>query len=563
MEAKAQRLSKKLAKKSAQRSTAPLEVCILAAGKGSRMCSDKPKVLQTLAGKPLIAHLLNAVAQLSPTRIHLVTGEDVTSENIASESITSENITRENKDKPNGVRSSVANLAACSINCPINWVLQKESLGTGHAVQQVAPHVDPGCRLLVLLGDVPLVRPDTLRGLLTLDADIAVLSVLMPDPTGYGRLVRQDGQEKNSQDKNSPEKNEQVMQIVEERDATDEQKAIKEVNTGVMAIDTQHLDAWLARLTDSNNQSEYLLTDIIEHACKAGGRVLAWQTDDPLEVAGVNTFAQLSELERAMQIENAHQLMEAGVQLLDPSRFDLRGRVKAGRNVCIDINVILEGDVELGDNVRLGPNVIIRDSVIGAGTEIRANTQVEESRVGADCILGPFARLRPGTQLDEGVRIGNFVEVKKSRLGKGSKANHLAYLGDAILGEDVNVGAGAITCNYDGTDKHETHIGDGAFIGSNASLIAPVNIGPGATIGAGSTITRDVEGQSLAVARGKQKVISNWRQSARQSVGAGKEESATASSAAISSKAASSKTVSSKAVSSKTVSSKRRGASKK
>ena len=282
-----------------------------------------------------------------------------------------------------------------------------------------------------------------------------------------------------------------------------------------MVLDSQHLDAWLAQLTCNNEQGEYLLTDIIELASKSNHRVLARQAENPLEVTGINTMTQLSNLERAMQIDNAHQLMEAGVQLLDPSRFDLRGRVKTGRNVRIDINVILEGEVELGDNVVLGPNVVIRDSVIKTGTEVRANSLIEESTLGANCIIGPYARLRPGTELADEVRIGNFVEIKKSKVGKGSKANHLAYLGDSTLGEEVNVGAGAITCNYDGVSKHETHIADGAFIGSNVALVAPVSIGAGATIGAGSTITRDVEGQSLAVARGKQRVISNWRQAAR------------------------------------------------
>ena len=304
---------------------------------------------------------------------------------------------------------------------------------------------------------------------------------------------------------------EQVVAIVEQVDATEEQQAISEINTGVMVTDMGSLRDWLALLDDDNAQQELLLTDIVKHANASSATVSAHLTRNVIEVTGVNTFSQLAGLERALQMNIAEKLMDQGVQLMDPARLDVRGELRVGKGVTIDVNVIIEGKVILGDGVAIGPNCIVRDSQVGNNTVIKANSIVEEAIVGDKCTVGPFARLRPGAELADEVTVGNFVEVKKSKLGKGTKASHLAYLGDATIGENVNVGAGTITCNYDGVNKHETHIGDGAFIGSNASLVAPVTVGPGSTIGAGSTITKDVDSQVLALGRGKQKSIANWQ----------------------------------------------------
>ena len=442
-----------------------LEICVLAAGVGSRMRSRQPKALQTLGGKPLLAHLLDTLAGLSPAAVHLVVSQGDAA------------IKERFQDRQ------------------VNWVEQAEPLGTGHAVLQAAPWVGKDARLLICLADTPLVRLESLRALLALPADLALLSVKMPEPSGYGRLLR-DGR--------------QLCRVVEEKDATKEEKRITEVNSGMMAVRAARLWPWLKRLGRDNAQQEYLLTDIVAEAHREGAAVGAHMSEEPLDATGVNSFAQLSQLERAMQQRNAQDLMESGVQLMDPARFDLRGALKAGQGVKIDVNVILEGEVVLGDDVLLGPNVVIRDSTIGAGTVVKANSLLEGAEVGAGCSVGPFARLRPGTVLADGVGIGNFVEVKKSSIGKGSKANHLAYLGDATLGEGVNIGAGAITCNYDGQRKHQTHIGDGAFIGSNSSLVAPVSLGAGSTVGAGSTITQDVDSKALAIGRGRQKAIARW-----------------------------------------------------
>jgi bifunctional UDP-N-acetylglucosamine pyrophosphorylase/glucosamine-1-phosphate N-acetyltransferase len=443
-----------------------LEVCILAAGVGSRMRSNKPKALQTIAGKPLLAHLLATVDQLNPTAIHVVIGQGA-----------------------DEVKQAFANRA------DINWVYQAERLGTGHAMQQVAAHLKGTGRVLMLLGDAPLLKVETIQALTAVEADLAVLSVDMDDPFNYGRIIR-DG--------------EKVLRIVEEKDTTDAERAIPEINTGVMSADAGGLLNWLGLLDNKNAQKEYLLTDIIEHANQADFRVGAYKSEDPVEVTGINTFAQLAALERALQNRNAETLMNEGVQVMDPARLDVRGNLTCGRGVCLDVNVIIEGEVILGDNVTIGPNCIIKDSNIGDGSTIKANSVVDEAVVGAGCSVGPFARLRPGSDLGDEVSIGNFVEVKKSKLGRGSKASHLAYLGDATIGEEVNIGAGTITCNYDGANKYETHIGDAAFIGSNSALVAPVKIGAGSTVGAGSTITKDVEAEVLVVGRGRQKSISNW-----------------------------------------------------
>lgn len=446
----------------------PLEITILAAGVGSRMRSNKPKVLQTLSGRTILEYLLAAADSLKPTAIHLVVGHGAEM-----------------------VRSAVAHRS------DINVVVQSERRGTGHAMQQVAPHLQDKSRILMLLGDCPLIQPATLKALCGTAADLAVLTVEMDDPFGYGRIVRVPSGD--------------IKAIVEEKDASDAEKQIREINTGVMAADAASLKYWLNQLTDDNAQQEYLLTDIVRHATTGGSPVTACLTENPLEVTGVNTYVQLAELERALQKQRATDLMLQGVQLMDPARLDIRGEVRAGPGVMIDINVILEGKVDLGEDVTIGPNCVIKDAVIEAGSEIRANTIIDGALVGAGSIVGPFARLRPGAELARSVHIGNFVEVKKSRLGEGTKANHLAYLGDATIGADVNVGAGTITCNYDGVNKHETRIGDGAFIGTNASLVAPVEIGAGSTVGAGSTITKNVEPEVLAVSRSKQVAVSNWQ----------------------------------------------------
>ena len=446
----------------------PLEITILAAGVGSRMRSNKPKVLQTLSGRTILEYLLAAADSLKPTAIHLVVGHGAEM-----------------------VRSAVAHRS------DINVVVQSERRGTGHAMQQVAPHLQDKSRILMLLGDCPLIQPATLKALCGTAADLAVLTVEMDDPFGYGRIVRVPSGD--------------IKAIVEEKDASDAEKQIREINTGVMTADAASLKYWLNQLTDDNAQQEYLLTDIVRHATTGGSPVTACLTENPLEVTGVNTYVQLAELERALQKQRATDLMLQGVQLMDPARLDIRGEVRAGPGVMIDINVILEGKVDLGEDVTIGPNCVIKDAVIEAGSEIRANTIIDGALVGAGSIVGPFARLRPGAELARSVHIGNFVEVKKSRLGEGTKANHLAYLGDATIGADVNVGAGTITCNYDGVNKHETRIGDGAFIGTNASLVAPVEIGAGSTVGAGSTITKNVEPEVLAVSRSKQVAVSNWQ----------------------------------------------------
>ena len=445
-----------------------LEITILAAGVGSRMRSNKPKVLQTLSGRTILEYLLAAADSLKPNAIHLVVGHGAEM-----------------------VRSAVAHRS------DINVVVQSERRGTGHAMQQVAPQLQDKSRILMLLGDCPLIQPATLKALCGAAADLAVLTVEMDDPFGYGRIVRAPSGE--------------IKAIVEEKDASDAEKQIREINTGVMAAEAASLKYWLNQLTDDNAQQEYLLTDIVRHATTGGSPVTACLTENPLEVTGVNTYVQLAELERALQKQRATDLMLQGVQLMDPARLDIRGEVRAGPGVMIDINVILEGKVDLGEDVTIGPNCVIKDAVIESGSEIRANTMIDGAHVGAGSIVGPFARLRPGAELARSVHIGNFVEVKKSRLGEGTKANHLAYLGDATIGADVNVGAGTITCNYDGANKHETRIGDGAFIGTNSSLVAPVEIGAGSTVGAGSTITKNVEAKVLAVTRSKQVAVSNWQ----------------------------------------------------
>jgi len=455
--------------------TSNLEVVILAAGQGTRMRSALPKVLHELAGKALVHHVINTAQLLKAKRIHTVIGHGAEL-----------------------VRERLGEL-------PTHWALQLEQLGTGHAVAQAMPAVDDDSIVLVLYGDVPLVRAETLEKLLeaVTDESIALLTVELANPTGYGRILR--------------DQNNQIIAIVEQKDASKEQLAIREVNTGILAAPAKYLKQWLPQLSANNAQGEYYLTDIIALAVKNKLSVAAQQPLGEWEVQGVNNRLQLAELERQHQRNIADQLMTDGATLADPNRIDVRGHLTTGRDVFIDVNCVFEGDVILGDNVRIGPNCVIRNSRVDANAEIDANSMLDEAIVGEKAHVGPFARLRPGTELAAKSRVGNFVETKKTKLGEGSKVNHLTYLGDCTVGANANVGAGTITCNYDGVNKFKTHIGDGAFIGSNSSLVAPVTIGINATVGAGSVITADVPDANLALARGKQRNIEGWQRPTRKS----------------------------------------------
>ena len=451
-----------------------LDVVILAAGQGTRMKSALPKVLHPLAAKPLLQHVIDAAAALSPRALHIVIGHGA------------DQVKR-------GVTADGA-----------HWVLQAEQLGTGHAVQQAANDLPADGTTLILYGDVPLISEPSLRRLLdaaTTDA-LALLTVELQDSTGYGRIVR--------------DASGHVAAIVEHKDASPAQRVIREVNTGIMAVPTARLLAWLSRLRNSNAQREYYLTDIIAMAAADGVRVEAFAAANEHEVAGVNDRVQLAALERAFQTELAGALMRAGVTIRDPARFDLRGRLRHGLDVTIDTNVILEGDVELGSNVSIGTGCVVRNSRLGDGVTIHPHSVIDGAEIAAGCAVGPFARLRPGTRMAEGAKIGNFVETKKAVIGPHSKISHLSYVGDAVLGRDVNIGAGTITCNYDGLNKFETRIGDGAFIGSNTALVAPVTVGSEATVAAGSVITSTVPDKALAVARGKQRNIDDWQRPARK-----------------------------------------------
>ncbi|MEX2488160.1 MAG: bifunctional UDP-N-acetylglucosamine diphosphorylase/glucosamine-1-phosphate N-acetyltransferase GlmU [Pseudomonadales bacterium] len=451
-----------------------LVACILAAGMGTRMRSSMPKVLHTLAGKPLLEHLLDTVKQLGVHETHVVIGTQAEQ-----------------------IEQAFAHMDN------LNWVCQAEQLGTGHAVMQAMSTIADDARVLILLGDAPLVSADTLERLAAADSDLAVLSVDVDDPSNYGRILRgADGH---------------VERIVEERDASEQEKQIREINTGVMVASATYLSRWLSEIDTNNDQKEYLLTDIVEVAANDNKKVLAIKSSDPDEVKGINNFSQLAYLERVLQRRQAEALMAAGVKIMDPSRFDVRGELEAGHDVIIDVNNIFEGRNILGNKVTIGANCTIRDSRIGDNCIIKPNTIIEESLVGNDCSVGPYARLRPGTELAPEVAVGNFVEVKKSKIGQGSKASHLAYLGDTTIGRGVNIGAGTITCNYDGVNKFETHIDDYVFVGSNTALVAPVTIGEGATIGAGSTITRNVDKGVLAIGRERQKTIENWKKGPKAS----------------------------------------------
>ena len=446
----------------------PLEVIVLAAGQGKRMRSDLPKVLHPLAGRPLLAHVLDAARALNPRKTVVVHGHGAEK-----------------------VRAAFADAS-------VEWVLQSEQLGTGHAVQQAMAQVKGDGDILILYGDVPLVRPESLKRLVEAGRDgLAVMTTDVGDPKGYGRIVR------NSSGT--------VERIVEEKDASSAERSICEINAGFMALDGRRLGGWLGKIGNRNAQKEYYLTDIVTLAVKEGVRVLAAKVDDPLEVAGVNSKVELAALERAFQRGQALRLMEAGVSLADPARIDVRGELDCARDVAIDVNCIFEGRVQLGEGVRIGPNCVLRNVTVGAGSEVLAFSHLEESEVGARCRVGPYARLRPGSSLAEEVHVGNFVEVKASRLGAQSKANHLSYIGDSELGARVNVGAGTITCNYDGVAKHRTVIEDDCFIGSDTTLVAPVRVARGSYIGAGSTITKDTPAGQLTLARGRQVSIPSWK----------------------------------------------------
>jgi bifunctional UDP-N-acetylglucosamine pyrophosphorylase / glucosamine-1-phosphate N-acetyltransferase len=448
----------------------PLSVVILAAGQGKRMKSDLPKVLQPLAGQPLLQHVIGTAREVGADAIHVVYGHG-----------------------GEHVRQALADQ-------DVRWALQAEQLGTGHAVQQAMHGVPDDHLVVIMFGDVPLVRAATLRRLIEAASGgnaLGLLSVRMSDPAGYGRIVR--------------DRAGNVARIVEHKDANQKERAIDEVNTGLMVASAQRLREWLAQLKNDNAQGEYYLTDVVVMAARAGLKVNAIPADCEDEVLGVNDKVQLAEVEAVYRRRRAHELMLQGVTIVDPTRFDARGSITAGRDVFIDVNVVFEGTVTLGDRVRIGPNVFIRDTVIGDDVEILPNCVFDRATVGARAIVGPYARLRPDAVLHEEVHVGNFVEVKKSELRRGAKANHLTYLGDATVGENVNVGAGTVTCNYDGANKWRTEIGAGAFIGSGTMLVAPVKVGEGATIGAGSTITKDAPEGKLTLERSKQVTLAGWR----------------------------------------------------
>ncbi|NGN99964.1 bifunctional UDP-N-acetylglucosamine diphosphorylase/glucosamine-1-phosphate N-acetyltransferase GlmU [Grimontia sp. S25] len=446
---------------------------ILAAGKGTRMYSNLPKVLHTLAGKPMVKHVIDTCSSLGAKNLHLVYGHggDAMKAALAEE--------------------------------PVNWVLQAEQLGTGHAVNQAAPEFSDDEQVLVLYGDVPLISEQTIENLLDAQPDggIALLTVVLDKPAGYGRIIRRNGP---------------VVAIVEDKDATQEQKLIKEINTGVMVATGRDLRRWLNEVKSDNAQGEYYLTDVIAIAHDEGRAVEAVHPESAIEVEGVNNRIQLARLERAYQAAQAEKLLESGVMLRDPARFDLRGQLQCGTDVEIDVNVVIEGSVTLGDNVVIGAGCVLKDCEIDDNTVVRPYSVIEGASVGEDCTVGPFARLRPGAELVEDAHVGNFVEVKNARVGKGSKANHLSYLGDAEIGERVNIGAGTITCNYDGANKHKTVIEDDVFVGSDSQLVAPVTIKKGATIGAGTTLTSNVEEGQLVITRAKARVIDGWKRPVKQ-----------------------------------------------
>ncbi len=451
-----------------------LDIVILAAGKGTRMKSSLPKVLHPIAGKPMLAHVLNTARQLGSDNINIVIGHHA---ELVEQQFTATDV---------------------------NFVLQAEQLGTGHAVQQALGHLRAGAIALILYGDVPLTSASTLSDLAgkVSDTSMGLLTVQLNNPTGYGRIVRDDKGD--------------VTAIVEQKDATPEQLAISEGNSGMLAVAVNDLQRWLPNLANNNAQKEYYLTDIIAMAKAEGKQITTVTTSTEEEVLGVNDRLQQAQLERFYQRCQAEQLLKNGATIIDPLRFDCRGELTVGQDVVIDVNAVFEGKVALGDGVSIGPNCVIKNATIGDNVAIAANSIIEDSVVEQGCQIGPFARLRPGTELKTNAKVGNFVETKKAIVGVGSKINHLSYVGDAVLGDNVNIGAGTITCNYDGANKFKTEIKNGAFVGSNTALVAPVCVGENATIGAGSTIVKNIDDGQLSVARGKQRNIDNWQRPVKQ-----------------------------------------------
>jgi len=446
-----------------------LEVVILAAGQGKRMKSAKSKVLHEIAGKPMLHHVIETAQRLNSQKTHIIYGH-------GGEQV------RQSIDDPQ-----------------IDWTEQTDQLGTGHAVKQVLPVLSEDSLVLILFGDVPMISHSTLENLIkeVNDQQMALLTIDMQDPTGYGRIIR-------NSDNN-------IIRIVEHGDATEQERAVTEINTGIMAVGGRQLKKWVSNIKNDNKQSEYYLTDIIEMAVNDQVTVKGVSTDDEVEVTGINDKIQLQKIERAHQLRQAEELMRNGVTLADANRIDIRGKLTAGQDVSIDINVICEGEVTIGDRSVIGPNVILRNVSIADDVTIHANSVLEDARVGSGSRIGPFARIRPETELSDNTHIGNFVEIKKTTVGQGSKINHLSYVGDSEIGSGVNIGAGTITCNYDGANKFKTVIGDNVFVGSDSQLVAPVTIGDGATIGAGSTITRDTPDNKLTLSRSKQISIDNWQ----------------------------------------------------
>lgn len=443
-----------------------LHVIILAAGEGKRMRSARPKVLQPIGGRPMLDHLLQSVSALKPDGIHVVIGQGA-----------------------DQVQATLSGFEG-------HWAFQTERLGTGHATAQAMSAIDPSAKVLVLPGDMPLVRTQTLQALLDEPADLSVLTFMADDPTGYGRILR-DGQD-------------HVVAIREQADATEQEAMVKEVNSGVLATQAGLLNDWLGRIVPRNAQGEYYLTDCVSLAVADGRKVSGVIADDGQELLGANDRVQLALLEAIYQTRSRQQLMRDGATLEDPNSVYLKGRVYLGQDVVIGPNVVFEGEVHLGDGVVIGPGCVIVDTTLSAGTEVKAYSVLEGALTTGACTIGPYARLRPGSELAQGVKIGNFVEVKKSQLGAEAKVSHLSYIGDAVLGEGVNVGAGTITCNYDGVNKHQTRIGPGAFIGSNTSLVAPVEVGQEAVIGAGSVISKDAPAHQLSLTRAPQRSIEGW-----------------------------------------------------
>ncbi len=452
----------------------PTEIIVLAAGQGKRMCSSQSKVLHTIAGKPMLLHLIETVSQLTPRCIHVVVGH-----------------------QKNQVIRTIGDLCAHRQDIPLNWVEQSQQLGTGHAVLQALPSIQPDSTLLILNGDTPLITTNTLCKLVQSDKGLSLLTANLENPSDMGRIIRD-------------ERN-QIVGVVEEKDATEQQRGIRETNTNCMAGKPHQFTHWLRHVQNQNAQQEFYLPDIIALAARDQIQIRSIQPDCPEEVLGVNTKIDLSRLERAYQRRLTHRLMSQGVTFRDPDRIDIRGECQFGQDCVIDINVVFEGTVRLGDHCVVGPNTVIKNSAIGSHCVVESHCVIEGSAVGDYCHIGPFARIRPNTQLADSVRIGNFVETKQSRIGARSKVNHLSYVGDSLVGQNVNIGAGVITCNYDGANKHQTVIGQDAFIGSDSQLIAPVEIGKGATIGAGSTITKNVAAYTLALSRTTQKSIDHWK----------------------------------------------------